>query len=66
MRLDTVLVDSEGVADAIATGKTLGDLSLRDGDYLIVRPIPPPWDRGSILSVVGLFAAPLLTAVLLR
>lgn len=66
MRGDTVLVDAEGVATAIAAGRTLGELSVRDGDYLTVKPISPPWDRATILSVVGIFAAPLLTAILIR
>lgn len=66
MRGDTVLVDAEGVATAIAAGRTLGELSVRDGDFLTVKPISAPWDRGAILSVVGIFAAPLLTALLIR
>lgn len=66
MRGDTVLVDADDVATAIAAGRTLGELSMRDGDYLTVKPISPPWDRGTVLSVVGIFAAPLLTAILLR
>lgn len=66
MRVDTVLVDADGVALAIANGRTIGDLSLRDGDYLAVKPIAPPWDRATAISLFSIIAAPLLTSLFLR
>lgn len=66
MRADTVLVTPDGVAAAIASGQSIGDLALHDGDFLVVKPPAPPWDRATVISVVSIFAAPLLTALLLR
>lgn len=66
MRADTVLVSPEGVALAIANGRTVGDLALRDGDFLLVKPVPLPWDRASIVNLAAIFVAPVLTTLLLR
>lgn len=65
-RGDTTLVDPAGVQLAIASGLTIGDLGLRDGDYLLVEPGAQPWDRGSTLSLMGLILTPLITRVLIR
>lgn len=66
LRGDTTIVDAEGVSLAIAAGRTVGDLQLRDGDYLLIEPAPLPWDRASTLSVVGLFLTPFITRILIR
>lgn len=66
MRGDTVLMQARDVGSAIAEARTVGDLQLRDGDYLRVEPRSPPWDRSAILSLVGLMVTPLLTSLLIR
>ncbi len=63
MRGDTVLASASAVTDAISSGRTIGDLEMTDGDFLVVKPAPAPFDRSTIISI---FAAPLLTALLLR
>lgn len=65
-RGDTTIVDAKGIQRAIASGATIGDLGLRDGDYLLVQPGALPWDRASTLSVVGLFLTPVITRILIR
>lgn len=66
MRADTVLVNASAVALAIADGRTVGDLALRDGDYLLVKPVPLPWDRASLVNLAAIFVAPVITTLLIR
>ncbi len=66
MRSDTVLMQGPAVLTAIAEGKTLDELDLRDGDALMVPQGNPPWDRASILSIAGIFLAPLITILVAR
>lgn len=66
MRGDTVLLEARDVGSAIAEARTVGDLQLRDGDYLRVEPRSPPWERSAILSLVGLMLTPLVTSLLVR
>ncbi|HRN52504.1 MAG TPA: hypothetical protein PK788_03360 [Gemmatimonadaceae bacterium] len=65
-RGDTTIVDADGVQYAIAHGATIGDLGLRDGDYLLVEPGALPWDRSATMSLVGLFLTPVITRILIR
>lgn len=65
-RGDTVLMESSELQEAIARGRTLGDLGLRDGDALIIPPQPAPWDRASVLQLASFLIGPLLTLVVVR
>jgi protein involved in polysaccharide export with SLBB domain len=66
MRGDTAVLEGTEVLAAIAEGRTLDALELRDGDALVVAPGSPPWDRSSTLSIVSLLLSPLITFVLVR
>lgn len=66
MRADTVLMEGKDVLRAIADGRTLGSLDLRDGDVLRVPSGAAPWDRASTLQIVTVFAAPLIALLLTR
>lgn len=65
-RGDTVLADSEAIGLAIAEGRALSALALRDGDALILPESPPPWNRESTLQIVSMFIMPIITIVLIR
>lgn len=60
VRADTTLLTRLGVRTAIAEGRTLNALGLRDGDALVVPAQSTPWDRTATLSIVTLFLAPLI------
>lgn len=65
-RFDTVIVKAPGVGAAVAQRQTVGELDLADGDALFVPRRNPPWDRGAVLQVVGLFLTPILTIFVVR
>lgn len=66
VRGDTVLVAGAAVLEAIAAGRTIVDLQLRDGDLLVVDPRSPPWDRASTLQILTIIVGPIITFLLLR
>jgi hypothetical protein len=66
VRNNTETISSGEVRAAIVNGRTLADLGVRDGDFLVIDAARPPWDRTTALQVAGLFAGPILAAVLLR
>lgn len=66
VRGDTVLMQGQAVLAAIADGRTLEGLDLRDGDALVVPLANPPWDRASLFSIAGIFLAPLITILVVR
>lgn len=59
-------LSSVAVRAAIVSGRTLADLGIRDGDFLVLEPARAPWDRTSTFQIAGLIVGPLLTAALLR
>lgn len=61
VRGDTVLLDGREVQAAIAQGRTIDALEVREGDALQVLQRPAPWDRASTLQIVTMFITPLLT-----
>jgi protein involved in polysaccharide export with SLBB domain len=65
-RGDTVLVDSKAISIAIAEGRALSTLALRDGDALILPESPPPWNRESTLQIISMFLMPIITIVLIQ
>jgi protein involved in polysaccharide export with SLBB domain len=65
-RADTVLYAGPEVLAAIARGRTLEALDLRDGDALIVPPGSAPWDRSSFLQIAGILVAPLIAVLVVR
>jgi len=66
MRGDAVVLQPQEVLAAIADGHTVGWLGLREGDRLTLDVRTPPWDRGTTLQIVGLFAFPIITTLLVR
>ena len=48
------VIDAKGFADALRRGKTVGDVSIRDGDQIIV---PDKTSRTNLQSVVGVVGA---------
>lgn len=65
-RGDTLLAAGGDVRVAIARGRTLASLDVRNGDALVVPARPQPWDRASTLNILSLLIGPLLTIVLVR
>lgn len=61
VRADTVILDRERIVAAVASGATLDDLGIRNGDQVLVPPQGPPWDRSAVLQIVSIFLFPLLT-----
>lgn len=66
MRADTVLMGGPAILSAIADGRSIGSLGLRNGDVLMVPQGGPPWDRNATLQIVSLFLAPIITIFLIR
>lgn len=66
IRADTVILRGSDVLGAIASGRTVAQLGLAQGDLLSLRPRPPPWDRASVLQIVALFATPIITFLAVR
>lgn len=66
MRADTVLLGGREVTAAIAQGRTLEALDLREGDVLDVTRGSAPWDRSNTLQIVLVILSPLVTLLLLR
>jgi len=66
IRGEAVVLDGPGVVSAIAAGATIAGLGLEEGDYLLVAPRNPPWERAQTLQLASLFIAPLLTVLLFR
>jgi hypothetical protein len=66
VRGDTVLVDAKAIQLAIAEGRALSTLDLRDGDALMVPEQPLPWNRESTLQIISMIVMPLITIVLIR
>lgn len=66
MRTDEVILNADEFLAAVASGKTLADLGVLDGDALVVPPGELPWDRNATLQIVSLFLTPLLTIFVLR
>lgn len=66
VRADTIIMKGDEVTRAVAEGKTLEALDLRDGDVLMIPPQAAPWDRTSVLSIVALVLGPLITIFALR
>jgi polysaccharide export outer membrane protein len=58
-RADKTFLDSKQFAEAIRTGKTIGDISLRDGDEIFIPPAAtgPQWQTWmtAISAVTGLY-----------
>lgn len=65
-RAGEVIVDGPELLDAIAAGRTLAALDLRDGDVLNVPAAPPPWDRAQTISLLTVFLAPVITLLIVR
>lgn len=66
VRGDTTLLLPAAIQSAIATGRTLATLGLRDGDALVVPPRSARWDRASFLQVAGILIGPMITFLLVR
>jgi protein involved in polysaccharide export with SLBB domain len=66
VRGDTVLASGSAVLQAIAAGRSVVDLQMRDGDLLVVEPRSPPWDRASTLQLMTIIVGPIITFLLLR
>lgn len=66
VRGDTLLMGGADVSAALAEGRTIGSLGLRDGDALVIPPRGTPWDRASFLQVASFLVTPLLTLLAVR
>lgn len=66
VRRDTVLWDGDELSGAIARGRTVAALNLRDGDALVVPPQGAPWDRAAVLQIASFFIGPLITILVVR
>ncbi len=66
MRADTVLMSGREVTTAIAEGRTVEALDLREGDVLDVLRGTQPWDRSNTLQIVSVVLSPIITFLLLR
>ncbi len=66
MRGEEVVLSPKAVQSAIATGGTLAELGLTDGDAFVVPVQGPPWDRGSTLQIVSLLMTPILAILVAR
>ncbi len=66
VRGDTILWDGDELSGAIARGRTLNALGLRDGDALVVPPQDAPWDRAAVLQIASFFIGPLVTILVVR
>lgn len=66
VRGDTVLASGTTVLQAIAAGRTVVELQMRDGDLLVVDPRSQPWDRASTLQILTIIVGPIITFLLLR
>ena len=66
VRADTVLVGREEVFRSFAEGRTLGQLSMRDGDAMVVPAAAAPWDRQATLGIIGLLMGPLMAIFVFR
>ncbi len=66
VRGDVVILTPAAIISAIADGQTIGALGVEQGDMLRLRPRTPPWDRASVLQIVAVVVAPLLTLIVVR
>ncbi len=66
VRNNSETISNSEVRSAIVNGRTLAELGVRDGDFLVIDAARQPWDRTIVLQVVSLIAGPLLAAALLR
>ena len=66
VRRDTILWDGDELSGAIARGRTVAALNLRDGDALVVPPQGAPWDRAAVLQIASFFIGPLITILVVR
>lgn len=66
VRGDTVLAEGGEIRLAIAAGRSLAHLDLRNGDALVLPTRAPPWSRESTVQIALVFLAPLVTVLLVR
>lgn len=66
MRADTVVMRGSEILLAISHGRTVAQLGLQEGDLLNLRPQTPPWNRETVLQLVSLFLAPIITVLIVR
>lgn len=66
VRGDVVILEPSAIISAIASGQTVAQLGVEQGDMLRLRPRTPPWDRASVLQIVAVVVAPLLTLIVVR
>lgn len=66
MRGDTVMVEGDELRLAVANGRSIAGLDLRNGDAMVVPVRPAPWDRASTINIVSLVLGPLITILLVR
>lgn len=66
VRRDTVLWDGDELSGAIARGRTVAALNLRDGDALVVPLQGEPWGRAAALQIASYFIGPLITILIVR
>lgn len=66
VRRDTVLWNGDELSGAIARGRTVAALNLRDGDALVVPLQSEPWGRAATLQILSYFIGPLITILIVR
>lgn len=66
LRGDAVLYDTPELLRAVADGRSLAGLRLRDGDVLEFPQRTPPWNRENTVQIVLFLIGPVITGLLLR
>jgi hypothetical protein len=66
VRIDTTIMQGHEILRAIAAGRSLASLDLRDGDALVVPPGSPPWDRAQTIQILLALSAPIMALLLTR